>query len=179
MSNPEANEFTPLLPAEEHGPQENQTQNQNASSNKTGLLRPDEAEQPRHRQSNGRGSRQLAAAAIFNRGNRGSTDEAISSAIDDDYDGGELVRSRSRLNSYPVLPTPESIKKRDEQTVSTIGQVGSQEQGEVQGKGPEDDPNSKYMRVGALRFWLVFATVLLGMATTQNMQRYRRCTLTR
>lgn len=163
MSNSEANEFTPLLPAEEHGPHENQEQNYSPSSNGTNLLRPEQAEQPRHRQSSGRGSRQLAAAAIFSRGNRGSTDEAISSAVDDDYDGGELLRSRSRLNSYPVLPEPESIKKKDEDMISTIERAGSQEQGELQGRDPEDDPKSKYMRVGALRFWFVFTTVLLGI----------------
>lgn len=164
MSNSEANEFTPLLPAEEHGPDVDQEQNQNTSSNETDRLQPQQAEQPRRRQSSGRGSRQLAAAAIFSRGNRGSTVEAISTAVDDDFDDEQLVRSRSRLNSYPVLPEPESIKKKDEETIHTIEQVGSQEQGEVGAREPEDDPNSKYMRVGALRFWFVFTTVLLGMA---------------
>lgn len=175
MSGAQANEFTPLLPAEEHGPHE---QSQSSNADDSGHLRPDQNGPGRHRQSSGRGSRQLAAAVILSRGNRGSVDEAISSAIDDGYDGEQLMRARSRLNSYPVLPEPEGIKKKDEETVHTIEQVGSQDEAEAGETDPENDPNSKYMRVGPLRFWLVFTTVLLGMYKFiygENGSRLRRC----
>lgn len=155
MPDSRANEFTPLLPAEEHSPGNDHVHIQNSTSTETRHFR-------QHRQSSGGGYRQQAST-LLNRINRESIDEGISSAIDDEYDGEQLVRARSRLNSYPVLPEPESIKKKDEDTIQTVERVGSQDQGEAGDNDPADDPNSKYMRVGAFRFWLVFMTVLLGV----------------
>lgn len=163
MSGLQANEFTPLLPAEEHGPHESELQNQNSTSDETQDFLPEQAEQSWHGQSSWRENRQPVASAMLNHANHGSVDEAISSAIDDGYDGELLMRARSRLNSYPVLPDPESIKKKDEQIVHAIEHARSQHNGEEEEVDPGDDPNSKYMRVGPLRFWLVFTTVLLGM----------------
>lgn len=137
-----ANEFTPLLPAEENGPDDREPRSF-----------PDATAQ--HESQGARN----ANGPTLTLQNRPSVDEGFSSAIADDYDGEELTRHRSRLSSYPVLPEVRAKKEGVQvSTVEDTEQNGSQTQ-----QTDGEDSDSKYMRVGAVRFWFVFLTVLLGM----------------
>lgn len=90
-------------------------------------------------QNDSRLDKRHSLSALLSRRQR---DDAISSAIDDEFDdGGELTRQRSRLSSYPLLPEPEYIKKKHDAAVTTIERV---DDSGSEGHG-RDNPDSKYM----------------------------------
>lgn len=151
MSQQSANEFTPLLPAVE-----NQQARQDIGFRGNATEDLDTAPLPlQSDEANG----QLNRTSDSGLPGRGSRDEGISSAIDDGYEENDLVRQRSRLNSYPVMPEPEIMKGKDDVNVTAVRSRGS---GSEESQSGAADPNSKYTNVGPLRFWCVFITVLLG-----------------
>lgn len=157
MPGDSANEFTPLLPAVEN---KQARQDIGFRGNATEDL--DTAPLPLQSDEMDRRTMDRRTSRTSDRGllGRGSRDEAISSAIDDGYEENDLVRQRSRLNSYPVMIEPEFTKRKDDVNITAVQSRGSAAE-ESQSGG--FDPNSKYTNVGPLRFWCVFITVLLGM----------------
>lgn len=99
----------------------------------------------------------------------GSRVEVTSSSVDDDLDSNELVRHRSRLSSYPVLPEPEFTKKRDSVHIDLV--ENSHRPGSAGDNRNGSDSASKYMNIGSIRFWFVFTTILLGPFDTTLLAR--------
>lgn len=146
-----ANEFTPLLPAVE-----NQQARQDIGFRGNATEDLDTAPLPLQTDETDRRLSRTSDRGLLGRGSR---DEAISSAIDDGYEENDLVRQRSRLNSYPVVVEPEFTKRKDDVNITA---VLSRSSGTEESQSGGSDPNSKYTNVGPLRFWCVFITVLLG-----------------
>jgi hypothetical protein len=168
-----ANEFTPLLPAHEDNPPDSNPPSYETtrSTQITSISEPTTTQDfvpvlPQQEQL--QAQLQLESRELRNRTSRaaisathGSRDGAITTSALEDGFGLDLSRQRSRLGSYPVLAEPEDIKRRDSVFVDAIE---SEDTGSHGGdEAPENASNSKYMRVGPVRFWFVFITVLLGM----------------
>ena len=97
-------------------------------------------------------------------------DTTGSAAVEDRDHDRHMLRNRSRLNSYPVLPEPEDIKKAYDATASALGidkllRIASDalegHENEASGDENEAKPESKYMIVSTTRFWFVFMTIML------------------
>ena len=180
MSESAANEFTPLLLTEEEQTTQSTTttpttsKTQNYQTQESSTSTQDHAvtyasESTQQQSSNTQGGQRGNNGGLFG---RRTNDTAVSSTLGDGkYDKHEIVRHRSRLASYPVLPEPEEIKKGYEAAAHALG-IDRLLQAAADSMGGEDGvdgshggakPDSKYMVVGTVRFWFVFITIMLCM----------------